>query len=268
MKIVHISDVHGDLRMLERASRLVQKASNADVIAITGDIAGSVLEGDELDYFVGVSQDIQNLRNFLYQNTEGKIDTTRKAAEALAEGIPELNVENEEETKKHARNYLDLEDKTKQGLRAQYQGVKDILDSMPQTKVLVPGNWDCHCMDDYLSQYNIHNRDKQVIVDGVNFVGYGGKGAQGSFALKAYVNLRQPDAVLQGHSHKAEIAMDKHTDTLISTPGNLGQYGNSPGGTFAELEYNPETGIIAPVRAWTIKSDNEAQPYSFEKQAS
>ncbi len=174
MKLAQISDIHGDLEMLERASKLVQKINDVEVLAITGDIAGSVLKGEERDYFIQVSQNTQKLRDFLYQHTEGKIDTTRKAAEAMIEGIPGLNIENQTEIVEHSKNYLKLEAKTKKGLKAQYQGAKDILEAMPQEKVLVPGNWDCRCMDDYLAKWNIHDRNnKEVEIGGVNFIGYG-----------------------------------------------------------------------------------------------
>ncbi len=228
----------------------------------------------------------------------------------FSKDIPSEVVANE---KRNANDYLELEAKTKDGLRNQYESIRQVLEAMPQTKVLVPGNWDCHCMDDSLAQFNLHNRaNKNFKVNGVHFIGYGGSedcpiempeewlipfndgeayrhltkesekddatialvhcpvagyagnGSRGSYALRAFMNLRHPDLILQGHTHKTLMAKDKETGTIISNPGNLGRYANHEFGTLAEIEYNDETGIVTPLHLWKIEGEHDAQRFDIK----
>ena len=50
MKIIHMSDIHGDFESFDKALEIV-KATDAEVLAITGDLSGNLFEGEEKEYF-------------------------------------------------------------------------------------------------------------------------------------------------------------------------------------------------------------------------
>ncbi len=77
------------------------------------------------------------------------------------------------------------------------------------------------------------------------------------------MNLRQPDAILQGHTHKLNSGKDKETGTVIVNPGNLGRYENTPGGNIVEIDYNQETGMVIPTRLWKILGNHDVRHYSI-----
>ena len=313
-----MSDIHGDMKMFERAMRLIKAKSDAKVVAITGDLAGRVLEGDKRDLFAGLSKNLRELRNDFYNESNGKIATQRDVAEAILSGEIEFK-DDSEKAKRFAKDYIELEKETKQGMRNQYETFKQGLEDLSQDKeiVLVPGHCDGKCIDDYLARFNIHSRHgKKVNVKGVNFVGYGGarvipndipeewlvhfneneaykhlventpedgpcvtllhtpvagyegdKSDVGSYALLAYMNLKQPDAILQGHTHVHDMYRDNRTGTMVVNPGNLGAYEDNEGGKLFELDVDEEAGWVKPSKFLTITGDHDCKMISFEKKS-
>ena len=318
MKLIQLANIAGDIPMLERASRVIKKHSDAEVIAVSGGLAGNVLDEKAREYFVALLKKFRPLRNMLYKATGGKVKSVAESARGVIDGRADifkgLPAEVVEQEKEYAREYLKYETQTKEAMRAQYEEMRQIFEDMPQEVVLIPGRGDGKCLDDSLGKFNIHNRrNRNLRVKGVHFVGYGGtrllvdkevpedipeewlipfgdgsaynhlvnetrygeasialvhtpvagyegKGAEvpGSAALLAYMNLRQPDAMLQGCSRPWR-KRDNRTGTMIFNSGSLGNTGKGPHGTFVELNYDEQGGWIKPYRLYQILGDHEVK---------
>ena len=164
-----MSDIHGDFGFFDKALDGIVRPSDAEVLAINGDLSGEVFEGEEIKAFQAAAQIIENVRQQVYQATQGKVGTFHGCAEFLLRE----DVKAGEDVKNAARQYLFSEENARQRMLGTYRELKERFDGLSQRVVLVPGNWDGKCIDDILGKRNLHNKPTEEI-NGVNFSGYGG----------------------------------------------------------------------------------------------
>ncbi len=291
VKIIHMSDIHGDFETLDTALKYVEQ-SDADILAVTGDLVGRVLDEKNLPEF----EEAANFLMQVYRQTDAEVDSLDAAAEMFVDGKIEVAGVNGE---KLAERYLDLEIQAKIEMKKQYRGFKDIFDDLGKKVLLVPGNWDGKCIDDFLAFNNLHNKNVEQ-VNGISFVGYGGASVfsgeipvdlivrynedemfhhlsaheeaevalmhtppygfenserhNGSKLGLAYMFRNTPSLILAGHTHKPLLARESKTKVWVSNSGNLGRYQNSSYGTFFEIELDDNT-FVNPLRTYQVVGD-------------
>ncbi|MEK6826872.1 MAG: metallophosphoesterase [Nanoarchaeota archaeon] len=278
MKIIHMSDIHGDFESFDKALEIV-KATDAEVLAITGDLSGNLFEGEEKEYF-------EKMNSFLNKSfsTNG---TIHDLAEALVSGKLKIPLENAVQL---GEEYLKFEGVAKERMLNNYKQFKERFNTLKQKVVLVPGNWDGKCIDDILAQENLHEK-APIEIDDAQFFGYGSsneipiivprdllidfdsdiafqylhaqesrddladvvlthvppryfegenKKHSGDPLMLAYLYRNSPELILCGHIHEPSIIQDKIASTIIVNPGNLGRYQNDSFGTFLEIDTSKE----------------------------
>jgi Icc-related predicted phosphoesterase len=164
IKIIHMSDIHGDFESFDKALEIV-KTTDADVLAITGDLSGHLFQGEEKEHFAKINF-------FLNQNfsINGPI---HGLAEALASGkIDAPTIKDKSQLIGVGREYLKFEELARERMLSNYNEFKTRFDTLKQKVVLIPGNWDGKYIDDILSQENLHEKSPLEIGD-VQFFGYG-----------------------------------------------------------------------------------------------
>lgn len=295
MKIISISDIHGDFETFDKALKYI-KNTDAEVLTINGDLSGSVFNKEEKEYFVNITNNLRGLVQQIYHDTKGNIRTFHDSMKFLISG----KIKAPKELMKLADDYLRFEKKAVERMSNQYQEFKDRFNDLEQKIILVPGNWDGKCIDDVLAKYNIHNRYPEEI-DGIRFIGYGGsrehpielpidltvhyyeneafshlskhenaevvlihtcpKGFEGSerhtgeYSLLAYLYRNAPSLILTGNTHRPFIVKEEKTSTIVANPGNLGRYQNQNFGTFLELEIDKDF-FVRPLYVHKIDGDS------------
>ncbi len=201
MKITSLSDIHGDFETFDKAGEII-KASDADVVAITGDIAGGVFEGDEKELFVKIQDLMYSNAEHVMKIMEDKIKSMHDVAGFLASGYDKNVPDN---LKEKAKQYLDMEKTGEERLSWQYRIFKKKLDALGKPVVLVPGNWDSKCLESILSEECIHGKTKEI--GGVKFTGFGG----------APITPREmPVNLLYGFDEdEAFLTLNKHEDAEV-----------------------------------------------------
>jgi len=303
MKIINISDIHGDFETFAKALKII-KTSDAEVLAINGDLAGNVFEGKEKDSFINISKTFYNFLSQIYNHTNGQIKTIHDTAKFLISN----RVKAPDELKKFAEDYLGFEKKAEERMSRQYQEFKQRFDDLEQKVILIPGNWDGKCINDFLEQENIHNISGKEI-NGIKFVGYGGskehpvnlpldltvhynkdeayshlckhedaeialshnvpRGFEfngrppGEYSLLAYLYRNAPSLILTGHTHNPFVSKEKKTGTIVANPGNLGRYENQNFGTFLEIDIDNNF-FVKPISLYKINK-NSIDEYKFEE---
>ena len=273
-----MSDIHGDFESFDKALEIV-KATDAEVLAITGDLSGNLLGGDEMEYFIKIN---------LFLNQHFSINgPIHNLAEALASGKLEIPFEN---TIQLGEEYLKVESVAKERMSNNYKQFKERFNTLKQKVVLVPGNWDGKSIDDILAMENLHEKSP-IEINNAQFFGYGssnetpitipqdllinfdsdsafqyfskqesrddladvvlthlppryfeGKNKinNGDPLMLAYLYKNSPELILCGHTHGVSVIQDKIASTIVANPGNLGRYQNDPFGTFLEIDTNKE----------------------------
>jgi Icc-related predicted phosphoesterase len=279
MKIIHMSDIHGDFESFDKALEIV-KTTDADVLAITGDLSGYLFNGEEKDFFI-------ELNKFLHTNVS-TTGTFHALAEAFASGkVPPVKGAN---LVKLGEEYLKFEELARQRMLSNYKEFKTRFDALKQKVVLIPGNWDGKCIDDILSQENLHDKSP-LEIGNAQFFGYGScddipittpkdllfgfdtdsafqylsaqeskddmadvvlthlppryfegknKRTTGDPLTLAYMFRNSPELILCGHTHGLSVIQDNISSTFVVNSGNLGRYGNESFGTFLEIDTNKE----------------------------
>ena len=294
MKIINMSDIHGDFETFDKALQ-VAKTSDAEVLAINGDLSGRVFNEKEKEYFIGLSNTLMRLMPEIHKVND-KVRTIHDAAEFLNSN----NIKVEGNLRKIGEDYLKLEEKVKERMLNNYKEFKQRFDSLEQKVILIPGNWDYKYIDDVLSHENIHDKYPEEI-NGIKFVGYGGarehpkelpldltihfnedeayshlckfedaevalfhtvpRGFEsngshpGEYSLLAYLFRNTPSLVLTAHTHKPFIAKEEKTSAIVANPGNLGRYENGDFGTFLELEID-ENYFVNPKAMYKINGNS------------
>lgn len=301
MRILHVSDVHGDFDALRSL-----KDVPADVVVCSGDFIGPCLEKKQMDPMINAFNLVIN--NICTREQMSLRDFFLKVAgeKNLPEGLGNV--------RDAAIDYLAIEQSFDRAAEAQYKNLASVFSQFKTPILTVPGNWDSTIYFDHLTSYDLHRRDRQV--DGVRFAGYGstdvsvklvpptrdipysedealehlanngadvivthmpprgvldsfGESANqrngGSIANLAAMLRATPDLWLCGHIHNARgVCEDKQSGTVVSNPGNLGQYFDFNGrGSFIVLERDKE-GFCSNVEKYQIKSDGKISLSSKE----
>lgn len=164
MKILHITDVHGNVEALDGGLKLGARGKY-DVIAVTGDLAKSVLlpaEGKRL--------------NAAYREINAAVSAQNEIPFGKKlEGILS-NPEMPAKLREAAQFYLDLEARHDAGIDTQYRAMADLFRKYPEGRILViPGNWDRFKDFEQFGAFEnwcIHG--KQEDIGGIKFAGCGG----------------------------------------------------------------------------------------------
>ncbi|MDP3027834.1 MAG: metallophosphoesterase [Nanoarchaeota archaeon] len=268
MKLLDISDVHGDLPVLESVKNHAQKREDLELIVCSGDFLGGCLsyeEGKKEGAAFGYIDDF--VREHIQVNGGANFDSILKFI-LTDERVPK-------EAKQAARDHIELVKIFDKNAKEQYQKISEVFKQFPQQVLTVPGNWDSPHYFEFFEEQNIHNKTKEI--NGIKFAGYGGsnmvpvflpyarhlsfdeetlngflteedpdvvishvapfglqdKGIQrdheGSWAYLSYIGRETPVLCLVGHSHEGRgISKDKDVKTFVINPGNLGHYEGSP----------------------------------------
>ena len=220
-----MSDIHGDFETFDKALHFV-KNSDARVLTINGDLAGSVFENEEKKSFINTSQTLINQLPQIHKLTNGQIGTVHNAANFLLSG----NVKVPDELKKYSEDYLKFEKVAKEKMSEQYKGFRQRLDELKQKVILIPGNWDGINLDDYLASENIHNKYYGE-VDGIKFIGYGG--------AREYPIELPPDIITTFDEDEAYSHLSKYGDAEIVLTYTV------PRGFEDEKKYKGEYNLLA-----------------------
>lgn len=303
MKIITMSDIHGDFDALDRALEVVQN-SGADVLTINGDLAGSVFEGEEKGQFKKDYAAVRNTGAQIYRGTNGRVNSMRGFAKFLLSN----NVNADEKLMNAAKNYLDFEGKAEEKMMQQYTEFKGMIKNLNQRVFLIPGNWDGKCIDDVLANENISNKT-QYNHNGISFIGYGGsyeapvempedilirfdedeafnhlsqfkdaeislmhanprgfdsEGYKGVYSLLAYMSRNTPSLILTGHSHEPKIIKDGVSGTVIVNPGKLGRYNGDCSRGFVELDIDEKL-FVSPIAYYSLDKNHSIKRQELKR---
>ncbi|HRZ85439.1 MAG TPA: metallophosphoesterase [Candidatus Paceibacterota bacterium] len=185
MKILHISDIHGDFGMLEIALNATLKGNPNyfDIVACSGDICSPIYTQQESVMLKALTESFYNLgkigqlknhqvETVIAEDDFSLIDFIIKLKESAANkplnGLPE--------------DYIALHNKALEMSKKNYQLFKGILEQFGQTPekvVLVPGNWDVTTINDVLGESCLKPAELKEIKglddeQSLSFIGYGG----------------------------------------------------------------------------------------------
>ncbi|VVB78922.1 Calcineurin-like phosphoesterase superfamily domain protein [uncultured archaeon] len=170
MKIIHISDIHHDIKTLESFMKL-DELNSCDCIVMTGDVAGPISKDESYQFdiesreFERVSQAWQNdFRKWDRATlTKNKISTFEDYVDFFKERFPDNS---------EVITYTTSLGKIKSAAIKQYKEVRNVLDRFTGRKIAVHGNWDSTEFFEIFGDMNIHR--KNVTIDSLKFWGYGG----------------------------------------------------------------------------------------------
>lgn len=180
MKIMAMSDIHADFETFDKALEVV-KASDAEVLAIAGDLSGKLFNEEEKKAFLESKNIIDSIGQQLNQATKGQVRNIHDAAELLKNPNVKINYSSNNGEKpidfrKAAEDYLAVEGLAREKMLKTYvefgKRFKE-LEGLGKKVLLVPGDWDGKCIEDVLSRYSLHDKYPEE-VNGVTFAGYGG----------------------------------------------------------------------------------------------
>ncbi len=171
MKILHISDIHGDLNALNTVRKFCEERKDLEVLVCSGDLLGQCLAEKQakvmrysfnliIDNVTADGRKMQNVTEF--KEVLEKI----KASYNTPEGI-----NTPESIKKAIEDYTGSEQEFNKNAEAQYRALANVFSQFPQTIFTIPGNWDSKAYFDYFGKYNIHEVPREI--DGIEFIGYG-----------------------------------------------------------------------------------------------
>jgi Icc-related predicted phosphoesterase len=163
MRIMHITDIHGDTEHLAKAVNHSNERG-VNVLACSGDLLGQTSTVEE-------ARQMQQAYNFVLNNVRvnGRISVDdlfkRLRGDANAP----------EEIKRAVEIYATLEQAFDTNANRQYEGIDSALKDFSGKLILVPGNWDTVrqlANYDHLQLNNIH--EASLDVGGIKFSGHGG----------------------------------------------------------------------------------------------
>ena len=173
MRIIAASDIHGDFETFDKLGRLL-KTSDAEVLTISGDLIGPLMNGAGTEYYQKISSGIAGIANGVYEATKGEVNTYHDVAEFLMNhNVTGPDGKVVDDFLRLGKEYLKFEEDFEKHMDEQYAEFRQRFDDLEQEVVLVPGNWDGNRIDDHLDKENISRKDPKDI-EGVKFAGYGG----------------------------------------------------------------------------------------------
>lgn len=166
MKILHISDIHGDIPALTTVKDYAAKKKDLDLIVCSGDHLGQCLSAEEGRNEHTAFSFVQDfIANNLRVEGEGDITFSDILREILTrEEVPKP-------VKSAATAHVELVKKFDENAEKQYEEIADIFEQFPQRVLTVPGNWDSLHYFKFLQKYDIHGETREV--GGIKFSGYG-----------------------------------------------------------------------------------------------
>lgn len=166
MKILHITDIHGDMPALQGAVELA-KQKDLEVICVTGDILGQVMPREQVHQSYSAFQVLYDfMRKFQMQ---GEFSNLLAELKFLPSTPPEIT--------RAALAYSNIENQFIHHAEQQYSKSREILRQFPGHVLAVPGNWDTTAFFDYFGDFgdNKHSAHlKSWEIKGIKFAGYGG----------------------------------------------------------------------------------------------
>lgn len=168
MRIVHISDIHWDLKTLE-AFLKSDEVESSDLIAITGDFSGPVTPEQR-----AVIEHERKERQQIEKIWEEDFDFMKQGGEFTGIDFSsyKLGLLKSSPTDENVVTYKASWDLVKAMGKRQYTDIKARLDSVKQGKVVVHGNWDFMSFFDVFEDCELHEKTKRI--SGIKFFGYGG----------------------------------------------------------------------------------------------
>lgn len=280
MKLLHLSDIHGDLVALSTIKNYALKRHDLEVIVFSGDGLGECLNRSQIE-----------IKQAAYSFIESRVQTSEPLS---FENVLYHLLTSEEapaDIKKAAKDYVKVVREFDKNAEKQYSELVDIFKRFPQQVLTVPGNWDSPVYFKFFEEFDIHNKSKEI--NKIKFAGYGGDnwipvcvpetrtiglserelhdfliqedpdvavthvppkslqdegGNMGNWANLCYIRTESPILSLCGHAHESRgIGKERHQETIVINPGNLGHYdGALNKGTFYEIELNKK-GVISAI---------------------
>lgn len=242
MKIIHMSDIHSDFETFEKALVVVRN-SGADVLAITGDLYGDEIRGDEIKVrnkmlsryreFKDRFQELEQQVLLVPGNWDGKCIDDVLAHENL-----------------HDKNIVEIN-----GIGFIGYGGSDMIPAtIPEILLIEFDPNECY---QHLSKHD----NAEIALTHEIPKGLGGRHG-GQLCIVQYLKDTAPSLLLTGHSHQLVI-VKSNEGTIIANPGNLGRYQNQDFGTFLEIDIDKNT-FVRPKAVYKIEG-NSVKVHEFEE---
>ncbi len=163
MKILYAACSHGDTETRESFRQFAGRRK-PDAVVFAGDLIAPIFDENEMK-LLGISMQMLSEVRVKVEGFDGK--TLEEIADKLS-----ANNECPEVLKRGAQAYIELNEKAKAETDRQYAELKKFFESFKAPVLTVPGNWDTTNLDDFLAEYNLHNKNHREVA-GVSFAGYG-----------------------------------------------------------------------------------------------
>lgn len=168
MKILDMSDIHGDLDALKTVADFA--ASNKDkgleLVICNGDLPGKCLGREEAEQAYAA---FGFLYNIMKQNDLDDFDDFMEKIKSVS-NLPE-------QIKAAVRDYKELVGKYKELVGKQYEEIAGIFRQLPQKVLIVPGNWDSKNFfeNDDIRRFGLHGQFDSIGegADKLIIAGYG-----------------------------------------------------------------------------------------------
>ncbi len=170
MKIMHITDIHGDLETLEKTVDYAREDESIKVLACTGDYLGIFLKDNESDIMF-------SSYNMIKSQVRTKDGGQVPFKDAIEYVLSSTNTNRD--LKIAGEVYSSIEKLFDEKATEQYSLVNKILTQSKKAIVMVHGNWDSPQYFDHFTANNIHGRTLEI--EGVKFAGYGGENTEPIF---------------------------------------------------------------------------------------
>lgn len=284
MKILHISDLEGDVDALKSVVEFARKSDDLEVVVCSGDLAGKCLP----------DQDVARMNSYFQYIVENSGIQGPVAVNDLIRDLKRMNLPGT--LGDAVEGYTELEREFDQDSERHYEEIGGFLGKFPQTVLTVPGNWDSKKYFECLGRFDIHTKTREV--GDVDFGGFGTANSLvncvpltraigfsekemyeflesecpeiavthmppigikdrtydgrhvGSKALRKYLSEdpQKSNLVLCGHVHEDAGSIQLPNETIVINPGNLGGRESRTKGCFAVIDYQPERIEVFPYR--------------------
>lgn len=290
MKILHFSDLHGDIESLIELRKYSQTRSDLELILFSGDLLGQCLEEEQARKMYDAFYFIKNT-----------VKTQEPVSFDRILGFLMTSIQVKQEHRNAAEFYIEVQKEFDENAEISYKKILDEIKQFSQQILMIPGNWDSLHFLHFFGEYDLHEKsikNKQEL----KIAGYGSSdaipvflpptraipfshermyeflrqrdadvvlthmppysildstqnGSRGSLGCLAYLRTNQPDLLLCGHYHSSiGNELDEPSGTVVINSGNLGRYGKDNYGNFSEMDYNQSEGAITNVTHRKIKN--------------
>src|SRR3989344_1925342 len=161
MKILHFSDLHGDIESLKDLRKHSQTENNLELILFTGDLLGQCLEEEQArkmyDAFYFIKNTVKTQEPVTFEQILGFLMTS---------------IQVKQEHKRAAEFYIEAQKEFDENAEISYKKILDEIKQFPQQIFMVPGNWDSLHFPHFFREYDLHKKsikDKQEL----KIAGYG-----------------------------------------------------------------------------------------------